>query len=73
MFLIVTGNEFKLIAPLYKTLFLYFSHLGIIVLKRGAARALVLTFLISNRCIHSFFCTYSSANEHHIVFQVWQS
>ena len=35
IFLILTGREFHFIAPLYNTLFLYFSHLGIIVSKKG--------------------------------------
>ena len=38
MFLMFTGNTFHKIAPWYKALFLYFSQLGITVLKSGAPR-----------------------------------
>ena len=48
MFRIFTGSEFHSTAPLYNTLFLYLSHFGMIVLKSGAARALVLTVLMSS-------------------------
>ena len=42
-------------APLYSTLFIYFSHFGIMVLKRGTALALVVRFLFSSKSIHCFF------------------
>ena len=36
-----TGNIFHKIAPWYKALFLYFSQLGITVLKSGATLDLI--------------------------------
>ena len=55
MFLVFTGSEFHLTALLYRTLFLYFSHFGIMVLNNVAARALVLTFFILSNSIQSGF------------------
>ena len=62
MFLITAGREFQEIASLYRTLCLYFSQPGMIVLNRGAVLALVFTFLMSNKSIHSFFYTCNSIN-----------
>ena len=55
MFLMFTGNIFHKIAPWYKALFLYFSQLGITVLKSGATLDLVLTFFISSNSSFSLF------------------
>ena len=55
VFLMIRGREFHPMAHFESTLFLFISHLEIIVLKSGAVLALVFTFLMSSRSVHCFF------------------
>ena len=58
MFIMFTGNIFHKIAPWYKALFLYFSQLGITVLKSGATLDLVLRTDSSRGGPFLFFADY---------------